>query len=337
VWWKRGRLYAIDQRRLPARLVTLELARMKQVARAIETLAVRGAPLTGITAAYGVALAALQAERQGKRGAQAAAKAIARLAATRPTARDLFSALERLERIARAPGAAAHGLHLRLLAEARAIHAGDLAASRDIASHAEAVFERPGWVLTLCNTGALATGGGGTALALICRGYQLGLVHGVYVCETRPLLQGARLTAWELSRMRVPFKLLCDSAAAALLRTGTVTAVVTGADRIARNGDMANKAGTRMLSILAQHAGVPLYVAAPHTTFDAATPSGEAIPIERRPGREVLRLGRQRIAPPGCPVYNPSFDVTEAGLIARFVTGRGVYSPGELEGGNVWS
>ncbi len=317
------RLYVIDQTELPWRLVELELTSAQDAADAIKTLKVRGAPLIGIVAAYAIAVEALRGESPPRLKA-----AVDLLASTRPTARDLFAALERMTAVldARAPDPAA-----ALLAEARAIHAEDLAASERIASHADTVLPRGGWALTICNTGALATGGGGTALALLVEGYRRGLLDGIFVLETRPLLQGARLTCWELERLGVQFELLIDSAAAPLLAAGRVSVVATGADRIARNGDFANKVGTRMLALLTRDAGVPFYVVAPRSTFDCGTPSGAEIVIEQRCAEEVHVCGTAQLVPESYPVYNPSFDVTESGLVTSFVTDSGAIAPAGLE------
>jgi len=299
------------------------------VADAINRLSVRGAPLIGITAAYGIALAA-----QHNPAAAAVRPAIERLRATRPTARDLFAALDRMESVLeQSPADPARVL----LDEALAIHAADLTAGRLIAAQAASVFTKPGWVMTICNTGALATGGEGTALGLIAAGFRLGLVRGVYVLETRPLLQGARLTAWELNQLNIPFTLLPDSAAASLITGGQVAAIATGADRIAKNGDTANKVGTRMLAELATRHAVPFHIVAPRSTFDGSTPNGAAIPIEQRDQAEVTALAGQAVAPAGTTVYNPAFDVTDAGLIDSYVTDNGVFTPQQLEDSRLWN
>ncbi|MBN2081533.1 S-methyl-5-thioribose-1-phosphate isomerase [bacterium] len=329
VRWHRNTLVVIDQTRLPQEYVERTLRSVEDVAEAINRLRVRGAPLIGITAAYGVALAASLAPEP-----TAIRAAIDQLRATRPTARDLFAALDRMERAATHNPADPARV---LLDEALAIHAADLTAGRLIATQAAQVFTTPGWTMTICNTGALATGGEGTALGLIAAGYRLGLVSGVYVLETRPILQGARLTAWELQQLDIPFQLLPDSAAASLIATGRVAAIATGADRIARNGDTANKVGTRMLAELADRHQVPFHIVAPRTTFDAATPSGAAIPIEQRAGVEVMVFNGQPVAPDGTTVYNPAFDVTDAGLIGSYVTDAGVFAPNELEDSRIWN
>jgi methylthioribose-1-phosphate isomerase len=328
VRWEDTCLSVIDQRRLPHKLILLKLRTVEEVAQAIEEMVVRGAPLIGIVAAYGVALAALSSVH-----APQLRRAIRRLARTRPTARDLFASLERCERLLMRPELSAE----LLLAEARAIHRGDLRASANIAGLAGEVFPAPGWALTICNTGALATGGGGTALGLLVEGYRQGLVDGIYVCETRPLLQGARLTCWELARLDVPFTLLPDAAAASLIAAGQVTAVVTGADRIARNGDTANKIGTRMLAESANYNGVPFVVAAPASTFDPRARTAVDIPVEQRDKAEVLEMVWQPLLPPDYAVYNPAFDITAGRMIAAFATDRGLFKPAELEDSDIWN
>jgi methylthioribose-1-phosphate isomerase len=327
-WTDRG-IVVIDQRSLPLEYRELLLCSLVDVARAIEQMAVRGAPLIGVIAAYGVALTV-----RFEPSPEAALRAIKRLRCTRPTARDLFAALARIEGVVAQDPA---DLPQALLAEAQAIHAADLDASSAIGKQADTVFADPGWVLTICNTGALATGGGGTALRLAYEGYWLGLVEGVYVCETRPQLQGSRLTGWELERLGVPFKLLPDSAAAGLLAQGHVVAVAVGADRIARNCDTANKIGTRMLAVLAQESGVPFHVVAPRSTFDGECATGADIPIEERGGDELRLWGETRLVPDGYAVYNPAFDITDAGLITSFVTDAGVIKPDELKGSAIWN
>lgn len=328
VRWDETCLTVIDQRQLPHKLSLLKLRTVEEVARAIEEMVVRGAPLIGIVAAYGVALAGLSSDH-----APQLRRAIQRLGRTRPTARDLFASLERFERLLTRPRLSAQ----LLLAEAREIHRADLRASASIAELAAEVFAVPGWALTICNTGALATGGGGTALGLLVEGYRQGLVDGIYVCETRPLLQGARLTCWELARLDVPFTLLPDGAAASLIAAGRVAAVVTGADRIARNGDTANKIGTRMLAESASYNGVPFFVAAPASTFDPAAKSGADITIEQRSKSEVLEFVWQPLLPPDYAVYNPAFDLTDGRMITAFATDRGLLKPAQLEDSEIWN
>jgi len=288
----------LDQRRLPEEEVELRCRSAAEVAEAIRALAVRGAPAIGIAAAYGYALAAARGE-----DLEEAARL---LAAARPTAVNLAWALKEVRK-ADDPAE-----------RAREIHRREVERCRRMAAHAASLL-RPGTrALTHCNTGALATGGYGSALGALRAGWERGLVERVWVGETRPLLQGARLTAWELERLGVPFAVVADAAAGSLLAAGEVDCVVTGADRIARNGDTANKVGTYALAVLAAHHGVPFYVVAPTSTIDPSTPDGAAIPIEERSPEEVSTR---------FPARNPAFDVTPAALITAIVTERGVHRP----------
>jgi len=301
----------LDQRRLPSAEEYLRLRSVEEVARAIEQLAVRGAPAIGIAAAYGVVIAA--AEGTG------VAAAIERLRRTRPTAVNLAWALERMARV---------GAELEALArEARAIHREDVAACRAMGQLGAQFVPDGATVLTHCNAGALATGGYGTALGLVRAARESGKRVRVVACETRPVLQGARLTAWELARDGFEVTLVTDSMVAQLLRARGADLAVVGADRIARSGDVANKIGTYGLACLAAIHEVPLYVAAPWSTVDLACASGDAIVIERRDAREVLCFGDARVAPEGVAVDNPAFDVTPAHLVRAIVTERGVAAP----------
>ena len=301
----------LDQRRLPSAEEYLRLRSVEDVARAIEQLAVRGAPAIGIAAAYGVVLAA--AEGRG------VAAAVHRLRRTRPTAVNLAWALERMARV---------GADLEALArEARAIHREDVAACRAMGELGAQFVPDGATVLTHCNAGALATGGYGTALGVVRAARESGKRVRVVACETRPVLQGARLTAWELARDGFDVTLVTDSMVAQLLRAGGADLAVVGADRIARSGDVANKIGTYGLACLAAIHEVPLYVAAPWSTVDLACASGDAIVIERRDAREVLCFGDTRVAPEGVAADNPAFDVTPARLVRAIVTERGVAAP----------
>ncbi len=299
---------ALDQRRLPDQEVVLELVTSEEVARAIEDLVVRGAPLVGITAAYGVALAALRREP--------VEAVLARMRKTRPTAVNLFWALDRMER--------AYREGRDLVAEARAVHEDERERTLAIARNGADLFSCPVRILTICNTGILATGGVGTALGVVYELHARGLLERVIALETRPVLQGARLTVYELSRMGVPYTLIVDSQAAALMARGEVDAVIVGADRIAANGDTANKIGTLMLAVLARYFDVPFYVAAPLSTFDRNLPDGSRIPIERRSPEEVRSVRTCRITLGNAPVLNEAFDVTPAKLIRGWITERGV-------------
>jgi len=321
--WQDNALVLLDQRLLPARTDYLYLQTVDEVARAIADMVVRGAPAIGIAAAYGVVLAArAHYRRQPERWQTDLREDLARLAAARPTAVNLAWALRRMERLL----AGLQGdPEERLLAEAKAIHEEDIAANHRMGElGAELLRKSPGSVLTHCNTGSLATGGYGTALGVIRSGFTAGLIDKVYADETRPWLQGARLTAWELVQDGIPVTLLADSAASYLLRQGKVRWVIVGADRIAANGDVANKIGTYHLAVSARHHGVRFMVVAPTSTIDMSLASGTAIPIEQRGPEELLTLSGQPIAAPGADAWNPVFDITPAELIDALVTERGV-------------
>ena len=321
--WENGTVRVLDQTALPKREVWLRLTRWEEVAEAIRRLVVRGAPAIGIAAAYGMVLAAQ---------ADAAPEHLARVAellrSARPTAVNLGWALDRmLAAAASQRGQGPEELPAALLAEAQRIHDEDIAANRRMGELGAALLPRGARVLTICNTGALATGGYGTALGVVRAAWEEGKIELVYACETRPLLQGARLTAWELIQEGIPFRLVVDSAAGGLLARGGVGAVLVGADRIAQNGDTANKVGTYSLAVLAARHGVPFYVVAPTSTLDPRTPSGEGIPIEERSEEEVLSLHGQPVAPRGARAWNPAFDVTPHDLVTAIVTERGVVTP----------
>ncbi|QQS54916.1 MAG: S-methyl-5-thioribose-1-phosphate isomerase [Candidatus Competibacteraceae bacterium] len=322
VVWREDALELLDQRLLPTVERYRQLTGAADVAQAIRDMVVRGAPAIGIAAAYGVVLAArARYAVDAARWRTAVGSDLAMLAAARPTAVNLFWALRRMERaIARSSGDPAAGL----LAEARAIHEEDLAANRRMGQLGAALLGERGAVLTHCNTGSLATGGYGTALGVIREGYAVGLVERVYADETRPWLQGARLTAWELVRDGIPVTLLADGAAAALMREGKVRWAIVGADRIAANGDVANKIGTYHLAVAARYHGVRFMVVAPASTVDMSLVSGAAIPIEQRAPEELLTLAGQPVAAAGAEAWNPSFDVTPAELVDALVTERGV-------------
>ncbi len=290
----------LDQRRLPAEEAELVCRTTAELADAIRTLAVRGAPAIGVAAAYGYAAAAARGEDL--------ADAARTLAASRPTAVNLAWAIRELEAAGDDPAV--------LAARAGELHREEVDRCRRMAEHALALFDAGSRPLTHCNTGGLATGGYGTALGAIRRAFEAGLVQSVLVDETRPLLQGARLTAWELDRAGVPHAVIADAAAGALMARGEVTHVLTGADRIAANGDTANKVGTYALAVLAAHHGLPFVVVAPSSTVDLETPTGAEIPIEERDGREVTEA---------FPARNPAFDVTPAGLVTAIVTEDGIH------------
>lgn len=322
--WQGDVLRILDQRALPGEEVYLTCATVDEVAQAIRTLAVRGAPLIGITAAYGLVIAAQTAKDRAELSAYGEV-----LAGTRPTAVNLFWALERCRRVIAAQPTAIppSALHPVLLAEARAIHAEDAAACLAMAEAGRTLFPSGSRVLTHCNAGALATGGVGTALGVLRAAHADGRISLVWVDETRPLLQGARLTAWELLSDGIPCRLLCDNMAASLMASAQVDAVIVGADRITRSGDFANKIGTYGLAVLAHAHDIPFYVAAPSSTIDLHRQTGAEIPIEFRADDEVCGYGGQRVAAAGITAWNPSFDVTPGTLVRAFITEKGVCTP----------
>lgn len=319
--WRGSRLEVLEQRDLPARVRWISCRTVDDVARAIRGMSIRGAPAIGCAAAFGLALAA-----RAKNGARPdrLEKARRRLAATRPTAVNLFGALERMARVWKTDPRA---LPARLEKEAVAIAAEDRAACRRIGDFGARLLPNDAVVLTHCNAGALATAGYGTALGIVRSAHARGKIRNVFVDETRPYLQGARLTAWELAREGIPHEVITDNAAAHFLKTEKVDAVIVGADRIAANGDTANKIGTYALALAARRHGVSFYVAAPTSTLDPSTRTGDGIPIEERAGEEVLAFAGRRVAPAGTRARHPAFDVTPAALITAIVTERGVHRP----------
>ncbi len=320
-----GAVVILDQTRLPAATVERRCADVDDLIDAISVLAIRGAPALGIAGAMGVALAAEQAEADA--GFEAAVtEAAARIAAARPTAVNL--AVGVAAGLAAADGVWGDPARVRALTAdvARRFHADEVDRCRRIGAHGAALFDDGARICTICNAGGLATGGYGTALGVIRRLHEDGRAPSVWVPETRPLLQGARLTAWELAQAGIEHRVLPDGAIAGLFRRGLVDGVVVGADRIAANGDTANKVGTYGLAVIARHHGVPFYVAAPRTTIDPATPDGAAIPIEERPRDEVAGPPPGTVPAPS-PVHNPAFDVTPAALIDAIVTEDGVLRP----------
>src|SRR2546428_4956217 len=315
----------IDRRRLPGEEVYLRCRDHREVAAAIKDMAVRGAPAIGVAAALGIALGVRNSRAEGE-ALRAAFDAICNeMAATRPTAVNLFWAIDRMRR--RFEAALADGgpaLREALLREAQAIEEEDVAACRRIGELGADLIPERARVLTHCNAGALATAGYGTALGVIRSAARQGKIENVLAGETRPYLQGARLTAWELSREGIPTTLIADSMAGHLMARGEVDAVVVGADRIAANGDVANKIGTYTLAVLARRHGVPFYVAAPLSTFDPKIPDGSHIPIEERPAAEVTGYRGTRWAPEGVSVRNPAVDVTPAELVTGIICEKGV-------------
>lgn len=326
-----GRLELVDQRRLPGRFEMLGCQTVEQLYEAIQTLAVRGAPAIGVAAAYGVCLVTqgISAESTLKTALDRIGEGCDTLAKSRPTAVNLFWALDRMRQkaadfVCHNPTESVESLKGCLLDEAHAICAEDKAMCEAIGRFGEPLIPDGGAMLTHCNAGALATAGIGTALAPMYMARQNGKTFTVYVDETRPLLQGARLTAWELTEGGIDAVLVCDNMAASLMQQGKIDAIITGADRIAANGDAANKIGTLGLSILARHYEVPFYIAAPSSTFDLSLADGTQIPIEERRAEEVRRFGQSTVAPAGINVYNPAFDVTKAEDITAIVTDLGL-------------
>jgi methylthioribose-1-phosphate isomerase len=323
-----GFLRLIDQTRLPTEYVELDCRDVPTVWEAIRSLRVRGAPAIGVAAAYG---AVLGARSQGPDVAEAVRRALIAacqsLRTSRPTAVNLFWALDRMEAAAAEPQRDGRSALERLLAEARRIDEEDRAMCRAIGRHGAALVAPGQGILTHCNAGGLATADYGTALAVIFAAAEQGTPVRVFADETRPLLQGARLTAWELTRRGIPVTLICDNMAAQVMREGKVQMVVVGADRIAANGDTANKIGTYGVALLARAHHIPFYVAAPSSTFDRSIADGSAIPIEQRDPREVTHGFGRQTAPEGVEVYNPAFDVTPAELIAGIITEKGVIRP----------
>jgi methylthioribose-1-phosphate isomerase len=321
----------IDQRKLPNEEVYLDCASPEQAAEAIRSMVVRGAPAIGVTAAFGLALGATQAARAAPANFDRRfAELCSLFAAARPTAVNLFWAIERMRAEAlgcRGEGLDAAATAARLEALAERIRAEDLEACRALGRHAAALVPDEAAILTHCNAGGLATAGYGTALGVVRGAIEAGKRVRVFADETRPFLQGSRLTAWELAHDGIPTTLITDGSAGSILRRGEIDLVVVGADRIAANGDVANKIGTYSVAVLAKENGVPFYVAAPLSTIDLACPSGEEIPIEERDHAEVTDWGGQRIAARGIEVRNPAFDVTPARYVAAIVTERGIARP----------
>ena len=329
VRWRGDRLVLLDQTRLPAQAVERAYDSWQAVAEAIRGLVVRGAPAIGVAAAFAVALAARASGAKDFPGLLAdLEEAIKGLAATRPTAVNLFWALERMRRVATEQRALPlEALRARLLAEAQAILDEDVAANRAMGSHGAALVPEGARILTHCNAGALATAGYGTAGGVIRAAHERGKVALVWVDETRPVMQGSRLTAWEMVQEGIPHRLISDVAAGYVMKRGEVDLVVTGADRIAANGDTANKIGTYALAVLARHHGIPFYVAAPSSSIDPGIATGADIVIEERDPAEVRGMAGRETAPADSPVFNPAFDVTPAELISAIITERGVCRP----------
>ena len=325
----------VDQRKLPAQEVYVRCRTAQEVAKAIRTMVIRGAPAIGVAAAMGLALGARKSKAKGtKQFAAEFTKTCDVMAATRPTAVNLFWAINRMKGVF-AEGAQAgespDEIAARLEREARRIHDEDLASCRAMGAHGAALVPDHARVLTHCNAGALATAGYGSALGVIRAAVEQGKRLAVFADETRPFLQGARLTAWELVREGIQTTVITESMAGPLMRDGEIDLVVVGADRIAANGDVANKIGTYTVAVLAREHRVPFYVAAPLSTIDLATPDGAHIPIEERDQREVTHFGSTRVTPEGALIRNPAFDVTPYRYVSAIITERGVLHPPYLE------
>jgi len=327
--WRDGRVRLVDQTKLPGELTHVETADYRRLGESIQRLEVRGAPAIGVAGAMGVALAALESDATALETLRSDVRAAAdHLAATRPTAVNLVWAIRRALRVLDDESHENVGaVRDALVAEAIAILEEDRELCRAIGRNGAELLRDGDGVLTHCNAGGLATAEFGTALAVIYTAVEQGKAIRVFADETRPLLQGARLTAWELMQHGVDVTLLCDSAAASAMARGWVDKVVVGADRIAGNGDVANKIGTYPVALAARRHGVPFYVAAPYSTLDASLESGEGIPIEERSGDEVTSFGGCRTAPEGCRTFNPAFDVTPAELVTAIITDVGVFEP----------
>jgi methylthioribose-1-phosphate isomerase len=333
--WQDSDIVMIDQRKLPATEVYVTCRSVNDVAKAIKTMVIRGAPAIGVCAAMGLALGAARSKATGtKQFTTDFQRNCELLAGTRPTAVNLFWAIERMKQ-SFAEGALAgesvDQLRARLRATADRIHDDDVASCRAIGAHGATLVPEVARILTHCNAGALATAGYGTALGVIRGAVEAGRQVRVLADETRPFLQGARLTAWELVKDGIDTTVITDNMAGAIMRAGDIDLVVVGADRIAANGDTANKIGTYSVAVLAREHGIPFYVAAPWSTIDLATADGNAIPIEERNAREVTHVGATQLAPEGAHIRNPSFDVTPAKYITAIVTERGIVRPPFLE------
>ena len=325
----------VDQRKLPAQEVYVRCRTAPEVAKAIRTMVIRGAPAIGVAAAYGIAVGMKRSTAKGtNQYAVEFQKFCDLMAGTRPTAVNLFWAIDRLKAVFAAGAQAGESpdeISARLLREAQAIHDEDVANCRLMGGHGAAIVPDNARVLTHCNAGALATAGYGSALGVIRAAVEQGKRIAVFADETRPFLQGARLTAWELVRDGINTTVITESMAGPLMRAGEVDLVVVGADRIAANGDTANKIGTYTVAVLAHEHKVPFYVAAPLSTIDLSTPDGDQIPIEERDGREITHIGSSRLTPEGAHIRNPAFDVTPHRYIAGIITERGICRPPYIE------
>jgi methylthioribose-1-phosphate isomerase len=329
--WKDDAIVMIDQRKLPASEIYVSCKTAQDVAKAIRTMVIRGAPAIGVAAAMGIALGMRRSKATGtKQFATEFQKLCDLMAATRPTAVNLFWAIEQVKRVfaeAAQGGGSVDEIKQRLEAEARRIHDADVASCRAMGAFGADLVPQDARILTHCNAGALATAGYGTALGVIRAAAEQGKKVAVLADETRPFLQGARLTAWELVRDGIDTTVITDNMAASMMRLGNVDLVVVGADRIAANGDVANKIGTYGVAVLAKEHQIPFYVAAPLSTIDLNTADGSKIPIEERSDREVTHIGASRLTPAGARIRNPAFDVTPAKYVTAIITERGIARP----------
>jgi methylthioribose-1-phosphate isomerase len=326
--WKDDAVVMIDQRKLPGVEVYVTCTTAPQVAKAIKTMVIRGAPAIGVAAAMGLALGVTQSTATGtQKLAVEFYKLCELMAATRPTAVNLFWAIDRLKRVfgeAAKAGASVEQIKARIEQEAHAIHDEDVASCRAMGAYGATLVPQSAHILTHCNAGALATAGYGTALGVIRGAVEAGKTVAVFADETRPFMQGARLTAWELTRDGIDTTVITDNMSGALMSSGQVDLVVVGADRIAANGDVANKIGTYMVAVLAMEHGIPFYVAAPMSTIDLATPDGSTIPIEERNPKEVTHVGATRMTPAAAKIRNPAFDITPHKYVTGIITENGI-------------
>jgi len=326
--WLGDAVRFLDQRKLPAEETYVTCRTYLEVADAIRTMVVRGAPAIGVAAAMGIALGMQQAPDDPAKMRRCLEEICEAMARTRPTAANLFWAIQRMrQKFESAGGLPPAKVRQAMVEEAQHMYAEDIAANQALGRHGATLMPAGGGILTHCNAGALATCGYGTALGVIRAAVEMGKRISVYAPETRPFLQGSRLTAWELTRDGIPTTVISDSMAGAIMQQGKIAAVVVGADRIAANGDVANKIGTYTLAVLAKEHAIPFYVAAPFSTVDLTTPDGEHIPIEQRPAREVTHFAGQAITPEGVRVENPAFDVTPQRYVTAIITERGIARP----------
>ena len=324
--WTDAGVRFIDQTKLPTEEVYVTATNYQQLADIISTMVVRGAPAIGIAAAMGVAIGVLQSNAQDVSGLRADLDHISKvIGATRPTAVNLFWAIERMRaKFDSVAGLSVKEIKAALVEESKRMHVEDVASNQAMGRHGAVLLPASGNVLTHCNAGALATAGYGTALGVIRAAVESGKKLHVFADETRPFLQGARLTAWELMKDGIPTTVIPDNAAGSMMRAGQVGAIVVGADRIAANGDTANKIGTYQVAVLAKENGVPFFVAAPFSTIDLRTADGNGIPIEQRPAKEVTHISGKQMTPDGVGIGNPAFDVTPAKYVSAIITERGV-------------